>query len=78
MTGKMLFAAAVALLLTGSLAWKADAAMVNGVSSLPPLVHSYSPVEAARCAKSESYRRIDQVPDPIRLFVAHLSRFLRP
>jgi hypothetical protein len=50
MPRKMLFAAAsVAFLLTGSFAWNADAATLNGVSSLPPLVHSYSPVEAARC-----------------------------
>jgi hypothetical protein len=39
------------VLLTGAtLAWNADAATLNGVSSLPALVHSYSPIEkTARC-----------------------------
>ena len=39
------------VLLTGAtLAWNADAATLNGVSSLPALVHSYSPVEkTSRC-----------------------------
>ena len=50
MSRKMLFAlAGVAVLLAGSPAWKADAAAPIGVSSLPPLAHSSSPVEAARC-----------------------------
>jgi hypothetical protein len=50
MSRKMLFAlAGVAVLLAGSPAWKADAAAPIGVSSLPPLVHSSSPVETARC-----------------------------
>ena len=50
MSRKMLFAlAGVAVLLAGSVAWKADAAAPIGVSSLPPLVHSSSPVETVRC-----------------------------
>jgi hypothetical protein len=50
MSRKMLFAlAGVVVLLAGAHAWKADAAMPIGVSSLPPLVHSSSPVETARC-----------------------------
>src|SRR6516162_10329110 len=50
MSRKMLFAlAGVIVLLAGSPAWKADAAALSGVSSLPPLVHSSSPVETVRC-----------------------------
>ena len=50
MSRKMLFAlAGVVVLLAGAHAWKADAAMPIGVSSLPPLVHSSSPVKTARC-----------------------------
>ena len=50
MSRKMLLAlAGVAALLGASPALKADAAALNGVSSLPPLVHSSSPVEAVRC-----------------------------
>jgi len=50
MSRKMLFAVVgLALLLTGFLAMKVDAAMLPGVGSPPPIVHSYSPVEPVRC-----------------------------
>jgi hypothetical protein len=37
--------ATVMLLLTGSLIWKAEAAMTTGVGGLAPLTKSYTPVE---------------------------------
>jgi len=50
MSRKCFFAlVGVFVLFAGSPAWKADAAALSGVSSLPPLVHSSSPVETVRC-----------------------------
>jgi hypothetical protein len=50
MTKTMLAAlAGLAFLLTGSLVSKANATPLSGVGTLPPLVHSYSPVENVRC-----------------------------
>ena len=51
MPKRMLVGLSGLVLLTGAtLAWNADAATLNGVSSLPALVHSYSPVEkTGRC-----------------------------
>ena len=42
-------AATAAILIAGSIAWKAEAATVTGVASLPPLARTYSPVENVRC-----------------------------
>jgi hypothetical protein len=49
--------------LAGATAWKADAATPIGVSNLPSLVHSSSPIETARwvcgprgCARVHSWR----------------------
>ena len=51
MPKRMLVGLSGLVLLTGAtLAWNADAATLNGVSSLPALVHNYSPVEkTGRC-----------------------------
>jgi hypothetical protein len=38
-----------AILIVGSLVWKAEAAPVTGVCGLAPLTKSYSPVEQAGC-----------------------------
>ena len=41
-------AATAAILIAGSIAWKAEAATVTGVGSLSPLTKTYSPVENVR------------------------------
>ena len=48
--GMLVGLSGLVLLAGATLAWNADAATLNGVSSLPALVHSYSPVEkTGRC-----------------------------
>jgi hypothetical protein len=42
-------AAATAILIAGSIAWKAEATTTTGLSSLASLTESYSPVEKAAC-----------------------------
>ncbi len=41
--------ATAAILIVGSLVWKAEAAQVTGVCGLAPLTKRYSPVEKAGC-----------------------------
>lgn len=42
-------AAAAAILIGGSITWKAEATTVSGIATLPPLTKSASPVEKVYC-----------------------------
>jgi hypothetical protein len=42
-------ATAAAILIAGSITWKAEATTVSGIGTLPPLTKSASPVEKVYC-----------------------------